>query len=288
MAASVEHEFEDGYVLGEEQIRRLHAKILERKNTINDSFDLSVKVNLEDGLTYETQDIERLLNEENTRPSSINRVEFFSSGESRNKFNLVFSPEGSRLSVTGEERDETYLLFSDIKEYVSLNICIARNYFRAKLFQLLPLLLACAGMLYFTFSSEETRVSMNAGDVALLPNDLASLTIAQKIDIIIEYEKSRAANIEAATTKTRKNLPFLLGFAILAMVITIFGQAVWKGLLNFVNPTNVFVIGQNGAKYTGQAQIRRNVIWVVVVGFLVSFGAGFAVSNFDVGLPLNR
>lgn len=120
MAAFVDHKFKRGFLLSEEHLRKLN-EIIARRVGANGASPLDYIVRREDSLEFRTDSIDEVCADENARARRIKQIIFRLKNDD-DSFLLSFTEKGAYLSLSGEDRDATFLLFTDIRTYIDTEV----------------------------------------------------------------------------------------------------------------------------------------------------------------------
>ena len=127
MAAYVEHEFSKGFMLDEERIRKINDIICTRGKEILPEFQPNYEIYRADSFKYTTKDIQDIFREENSEWQKIQRITVRINHDKLFNLELDFDNDGkTRLLIDGEDRDKVFILFSELRQYVSNEICIIK------------------------------------------------------------------------------------------------------------------------------------------------------------------
>jgi hypothetical protein len=246
MAAYVEEKFELGFILDEAKLRKI-ADVIESRTSRN---SLLYKVFRGDSYSYETIELGDVIQEDN----DIKMID-----SSDLDFSLVFSRDGLSISITGEDRDSVFLLYSDLKEYIKNQVLKSQliSYDAAPTVGLFISLTALSIVLYYMM---HPLVNI---DKEYINQILSSGDIHKKIDYMI-YSKLR--NEEAVK-------PFI--FPVLMFIPFVFSARAIRSIMKFVSPTNVFLFGHRKFKYEDKNSLISKIFWGVIVATCVSIVAGY-------------
>lgn len=260
MAAHVEHEFERGFLLDEEKLRKLVNIIDQRLSKSNPPVTYIFRVFRADSYTYETDNIEDVINEDHSDWRRITELQIEASQNKEFEFKLMFSNEGTSLNVIGNDRDQVYLLLSDLRDYLKHEVNTCTNISqksRRVTSAILPMIILYLFMSIFLW---KTTISNKAE----IQNALDYQEIKQKLDYLIKYR----------TQEFRFVVPMLILFPF----VMILSATAWMDkLITFFFPANLFLFGFQKQKYERRRRIFTNVIWGILIAFGISVLAGLAV-----------
>ena len=260
MGAFVEHDFERGFILDEERMRKIHNLIESRISKYPTPLSLRYRVSRGDSLSYETASVQDVVNEDNDDWRAITRLELFAKQEDVLTFRLTFAKERVFVYIIGNDRDAVFLLFSDLREYIRNEVLAGRKFDRqtARLvsFGIIPL--AMFSLLFAIARSWKV-------DPQLTSKVLATNDLVEKLNFLIQDRIREPASFHA--------LPWLLA----VMVVGFAGGDVLVLLWNSAFPTNLFLFGKRKATFDKRRRLLGNIFWVVIVGLIVSAVAGLIV-----------
>ncbi len=122
MAAYVEHTFKRGFLLDEERLRKLNSIIQERLAKHDPPLSHTFRIYRADSYSYETQKVDDVTREDNADWQHITRLQIKTEQKDVFEFKLSFSEDGTFLKMVGNDRDDVFLLFSDLREYMENEI----------------------------------------------------------------------------------------------------------------------------------------------------------------------
>jgi hypothetical protein len=264
MKAYLKQNFKKGYLLTEETIIKISDIILKRFKETGIKEELNYKVYRKDSLVYETTDYKKFLEEENSKRNLINKLDIYHNCDNL-KFKLTFDKEeGVNLEIEASEKDSAYLLFSDLKEYLSTEILKFRGFKFEKLKlerYIMPVFMFLFMIFTFSFISRPKLTESQINHI--LSTDSTNV----KINYLVQNSLS---------TFKLKNLWYLF---IAIVVVAILATSTTE-LLDTVYPRNIFYIGKEIARYDKHCSIRSKIIWGIIIALIVSIIAGFVVLFF--------
>ena len=221
MPAFVEQSFKKGFILDEERLRKLR-EIIEKRS---EPTTLSYKVYRGDSYSYTTTLIDDVVKEDNEDWRGISRLELIIDNEPQLKFTLQFSDEGCDLQATGENRDNVFLLLSDLRDYIQHEVAtvtsIESQGFVATFVVLVLMLLMCV-MMFSALKSPD----QNAANRVLTSTDVVA-----KLNFLVQ-QSVRSKRVD----KWLMAMPVTITVAIILFVS---GDTILKFLL----PANLFLFG---------------------------------------------
>lgn len=261
MRAFIKRSIEEGFVLEEEHIVKI-ADICRRRISEKEITSAIIyKVYRADALVYETEDHSIITKEENGKRNRIKRLWVGCKAENLD-FSLDFDRiDGIGLRIEADERDFAYLLYSDIKDYLTTEVAKYRKFSfknifnsgNALLFIMIPLLL----WIFYTISHGKL-------DASAIQQLMDATDIHNKLNYLIEVERRRSGLGEAWVM----TFP-AIGVAAIAMLI--------GPLLDRYFPINVFCWGKEEDEYKKKLLVREKVIWGVIISFAMSAMASLAI-----------
>lgn len=260
MNAYVNHTFKSGFLLGEEDILKIHDIIRTRLKEATESTALKLKVYRSDNSVYLTENLADLRSEENAQRNQIHQVEFIVA-EGDLKVTLSFERnESPELMIEGADRDIAFLLFSEIKEYLNTEVLVLRRPWsdRKDRFVMLGFLLVFQiGMIFFIVFKN------------LFPSDKRNL-IQDAIKSSDSIAKLNALLQDKIRTDSEP--PIMIG--------TLFGVSMALMLIGFIwnkaYPSSVFYLGKEIKAYDRLKSTRSKWVWGIGISFTVSFLASIA------------
>jgi len=264
MAASVEHRFTRGFLLDEEKLRKLVSLITERLAKSEPPIPHRFRVFRADSYSYETSNVDDIVNEDHADWRKITRLQIEASREKEFEFELTFSDEGTTLELNGEDRDQVYLLLSDLREYLKneVNTCLLiSRQTHMSLSLILPLVLvAVVGVLTLWKITE----SPSQADIQ---RALDSGQVGEKLDLLVQQLRRPGEHFSL--------LAVWFGSMPL-MALLMFSGAI-RRIIVFFCPSNLFLFGSQKHKYERRKRLLAKILWALIIGFLISVVAGLAV-----------
>ena len=255
MAASVEHQFEKRFILGEEHVRRIHDVLQNRLSKLNTPVSHYYKVHRGDSFFYETKSVEDVISEDYEDWRAINRLDIIASQDGVIDFQLSFSANHSLLKINGSDRDTVFLLFSDIKEYLSSEVFRGRRLDARATRHLFIVLTVMAMVICLYLMSRADYVSPK-----LLEETIGTADVAKKLNYLIERNNAR-----------RVGMP-MLGLSVPLLLILLYAL-----VPDNLFQSNVFLFGKRITTFERRRRIKANIFWVIVVGVVVSALGSFIV-----------
>ena len=102
MAAYVEHHFLKGFLLDEEKLRKLVNIINQRLSRSTPPISHKFRVFRADSYSYETDNVEDIINEDNTDWRKITKLQIKALSEKEFEFDLTFSNDGTDIKINGD------------------------------------------------------------------------------------------------------------------------------------------------------------------------------------------
>lgn len=263
MGAFVEKNFSKGFVLDETRLRKIKDTIENRLSQCNPPREILYKVTRGDAYSYETNSIEHVISEDNEDWRAITRLEIFCADVEGFDFKLWFSSSGVNMLISGNDRDFVFLLFSDLRAYIKNEVLVGFGFSRsAELTFVSILMLLAVFYVYYDLSSPLQIVALEKA--------LASSSEIEKLNYIIEL------------TRRKQSTLIPLGFLLFVMALMVFSVGgVWRKIMTIVFPQNVFLFGSAKERSERRKAVLEKVVWVVVVGLIVSLVASYIFSYFQ-------
>jgi hypothetical protein len=262
--AYVNHQFERGFLLKDEDLTKLLDFIKVRATEVIAAEGLRIKVYRSDSLVYECTDLTSLRNEENAVRNKIIGIQILLDHEDL-KINLDFDEDdGVAIKIESSDRDRAYLLYSELKEYLNTEVLIFRaaskfgdRYFWMALAIVGTTVAVVSSMLFFYSPPKMADGALKA----LIENE----DVNTKLNHLIHNAVARDGE--------RKFIAWLpLSVALAAIV-----EPSLRWAQNHLYPRNIFYFGKEKNRYDQILDRRSKWIWGGVVAFIVSVLAGFAV-----------
>jgi hypothetical protein len=266
MQAIIKKEYSKGFLLNEENLIKLADICHKRFKELNLEQKVLYKVYRSDSLVFDSETYQTLLDEENSKRNKIEKVRITSMSEQL-KFTLSFDyEEGVSLSVEAETKDMAYLLFSDIKDYLTTEILCFRSFSFNKILShknIFPIIMLAVMSIFIM--AIESRQLTSVEIQALLDTG----TIDEKLNYLIESRK----NSEGSETV----LPMLgIVFGVF-MLIFFIGPSLDK-----FYPRNIFCWGKMSSNYFNLTALRGKIVWGVVIAFTMSVLASLFINYISV------
>jgi hypothetical protein len=261
MKAYLDHTFRKGFLLKEESIIKLHDIIIKRLNEKHYDNKLLYKIYRKDALVYDTNEYNRIIEEENSKRNSINKLELTYNDDNL-KLKLIFDKiENTQLEIEANEKDFAYLLFSDIKEYLSTEVMKFRTFLFKDVIAdrlLFPLVMMIVMILSFN-SIDSSTLSQN--ELSKLLNTNA---IEEKLNFLIRNTQRKI--------NTSNFLYILFGVTMLYVL-----GITSLGLLDKIFPRNIFYLGKEIVAYDKICSIRSKIIWGIIIAMIIGIISGLVV-----------
>lgn len=258
MAAHVEHDFQNHFELNEEKLRRIHS-ILKKRITDNNQEIIKFIVTRDDNLIYPTNNIDDIINEPNDSASKINEIDIHYTSDNL-ELEIGFSNKyGSTLKISGEDRDNVFLLYSELKDYIAKEVSNLRNlsWLRSKFFLPFFMLTFMLYMAYLFWGIKQTPSET--------VNQLISTTnLNEKINYLI-----LKANERDSLTPPLMPLFAFMGIAIITPLLPI------TKCLNYLRPVNTFLFGKEIQVVENRRKTTSNIFWVVIVGGILGLALAY-------------
>jgi len=263
MAANVEYVFNKYFELDEEKLRRIHAIIKKRVNEKNQS-DIEFLVKRIDNLVFITKNIDDIINETNDSTSKIQSI-FISIKNDEQDLQVELSHrDGAALSLSGEDRDNVFLLSSELKEYISKEVANKRSLSWLQSRFILPFTMVIfVAYCMYVVSAASAEVSVT------LEQALHTSNIDEKLNyLILKASKS---------SESYKLLPALLiMFTLLMLQLLPISK-----VLNILFPKNTFLFGKEIQTIERKKKLASNIFWGVIVAGVLSAVIAYITKLFN-------
>jgi hypothetical protein len=266
--ASEAENFYKGFLLGETGLRKL-TDLLQthcRKETLTES--ITYKLQRTDGSTLRTEDLAELLADENSRWQRITKLTLNCSGKKDEEFfgslwvHVNFDRErGVRLDVEGDDILLVSSLFGNIKKYLQNSVTTATKISEGDF----SVLVGIGSFLLLVGSLLASALLRDAPQSPSLDALLASGTLEEKLNYLLQRERSRQSLLSVALTPLLIGVPFLLGYI---------GGRCYPYLVI----RNAFLIGQEAEEVNSRLETRNKILWGIIVALVVSVGGGIIVA----------
>lgn len=262
----VNYSFQNGFILGEEQLQTLSSKIKERYP----KEELIYKITKGDSYVFQTLDINEIFKEENSNGNFIKKLDMIMNNDDIINFDLCFEKgEDTSLKIIGDNKDRIYLLYNEIKTYVENEVTTVKTFLKYDILKgvcfLVSILLMVGCMLFMMSSLFHSRVE-KVRDV------LDSSDLAIKLNYLIEQQVNTSKDAE-------EYMYFFIPISVIAVflvVIPVLMKFLW-GKNGVLRITDYFLFGKQKNIYDKKVKVKNNIIWSVGVGLVISIFGGFAV-----------
>jgi hypothetical protein len=264
IGAHVKYNFKKGFLLDEEKLRKIHDIISKR---IKDN-DVKYSVFREDAFSFETTKIEDIINEENLKGSRINEIRINQNKKNETlDFSLIFDDSGTRLVIDGENRDAVFLLSSELKEYISNEVCILRSGtstdFRFSVISIANILILVGlvitlGSLFPTTNNEAIQKILESNDTN------------EKINLLIQDR------FQGRTSSIATFSPIIIILLVISFFSTLFYNKINR-FVSYILPTNLFLFGKEFERYKQRLETKSKIFWVLFAGLIIAILAGLIV-----------
>lgn len=304
MSGRVSEVISPSYRINENALRDLDAIVRNRCEEIVPSPKLTYKVTREDNFSYPTDNVADIINERNTPQTKITSVTLEVSHGDAIELKLQFSlADGIVIDATAEDRAKLSLLASDLRNLVrdemgarggkrgrSSNLLLRRLPaipLACGLFVVIFLLSAVAYRIYKepAYSAAEAQYDQQV-ETELREFDAkagaakASNETNVKIDFLIDlFVSARHKAAEGDDSPVYGPYPWILGRTSFTIGIVIAGVIGWFVILFVIpNPERLFLFGDQIARQQRRDKRRSQVIWGVLIAFLVGVASSIAAS----------
>ena len=269
MSAYVEHKFKKGFILNEENLRKMHELILKRFNEIDDTLKPEYEIQRKDSYCYLTNDVKDIVNEDNSVYNKIQNITILGKKDDEFYFELTFSQsDGTKLLIKGENRDLVFLLLSDLRTYMNNDVnkrfVIDRSSIR-NIFFCIEMLILIVPLISLLNLAKKTS-GIISYEIAIKSNDLQ-----EKLNYLINQN-----HIKDDVTYMSYLPIYMIGVVIIGIIPIFFDKLIQKIIL-FLYPSNIFLFGKAIVEYEKANAIKNKILWAIVVSFIISLVAGFIV-----------
>ena len=262
MKAHLNHTMNRGFLITEEAIIKIHDIISKR---IEGKFPDTVpmyKVYRIDSLVFETANYKDMVHEENSTRNLISRIQILIEEETFS-LELDFDKKyNTTIEIEAEDKDFAYLLFSDIKDYLTTEVLKFRS-FQVKL--KIMFLLAMSFLPLFLIIPLTSIRSAQPLSKQGLQDLISTENLSQKLNYIIE------SNTHARNSLTNMPLLFVLVLSLLVCIPLL----VW--LIAKAYPRNLFCLGKEKSRYNRLCSVRSKFYWVILGGLAVTVVGGLLI-----------
>jgi hypothetical protein len=173
---------------------------------------------------------------------------------------LDFDEKATNLQIEGDIRDDVFLVFSDLKQYLTNEVCTRRSPFSSK--KVAQLLFALPVTLLFAWIY--IRGSVTKVDVVDISAEsvLKSQDLAAKLNyLIVQQSKSEVTTIPVAIGSV---------FLVASLGLAVFGEAIILKPLRYLHPRNIFLVGKEIERHERRIKLRDRLIWTIGVGLIMT------------------
>lgn len=255
MAANVEYDFKNHFEIDEEKIRRIHS-IIKARVPAETVSKIGFTVTRADNLIYLTFEINDVINESNDSISKITSLEINSKDDLLNLSVIFNDKSGASIRVTGEDRDNVFLLSSELKEYISKEVTTLKKWgILDPKIMMSTMLLSFLAFFCYQLTTEVAKISEESIKPLLDGTD-----INEKLNFLIE----RKINSSGISSTTIVPMFLLLGFFIAITTLPM------TKLIDFIYPRNIFMLGKQISIIEKKRKLKSNIFWVIFVGGVLS------------------
>ncbi|MCK4458240.1 MAG: hypothetical protein KAT13_06565 [Methanosarcinales archaeon] len=182
------------------------------------------------------------------------------------ELSLNFDDHGANLFINGENRDDVFLLFSELKEYLLNEISIKKwtlQLFK-EIFRVLPVFMII-GIFIFLVSSSLSQNQNISGES--FNNILQSNDTNEKINFLIQ--------IKSEESPSNPKIIYLFSVVLLSLIFS-------NNLAKFASyffPSNLFLFGKEIDRYKKRLEIRSKLFWIIIIGLIITIVGGFIVNK---------
>lgn len=262
----VNYSFQNGFILGEEQLQTLSSKIKERYP----KEELIYKITKSDSYVFQTVDINEIFKEENGNGNFIKKLDMIMDNGDIINFSLCFEKgEDTSLKITGDNKDKIYLLYNEIKTYVEKEVTTVRTFLKYDILKGICYIVSILSLLSCMLLMVSSLLHNRAEKVK---DVLESSDLAIKLNYLIEVQASASKDVEEYMYIF---IPIAV-IAIILMIIPILLKFLW-GKSGVLRITDYFLFGKQKNIYDKKVKVKNNIIWTIGVGLIISIIGGFIV-----------
>lgn len=264
--AHVDYKLKKPFVLDEEKLRKIHS-IIKRQlsDKINDKYVF--RVYRGDAYYYETNLLEEVIQETGEDWKQMTALIIRLNDDSQISFYLSFSSKGANLAIEGKDRNDVFVLYSGIREYLEGEIQVRQGVEKAIMVVVsICIVLAIYGLImvaYFKYSGYG-NTEIEKKEIALHSSD-----IVEKINYLIQR------NVTSSSSKTALS-------EIVIAVLSIFGILfAISFLVNWLYshlPRNELLFGKRKDYFDSRKERLSKLFWIGIIGFLITIIGGLAVA----------
>jgi multisubunit Na+/H+ antiporter MnhB subunit len=260
MSAVVEHSFTGGFLLDEERLRKIRDILHTRLGKAGSHVKPAYRVYRGDSFSYVTDAVEDVAKDENEDWRRITRLDIKVEDESLLKLFLLFSSAGCELRIVGDDRDEVFLLFSDLRDYIGNEVVNRERIFSPGIRTVMVVLVMLTTTVLAAWMLSRFRT-----DPQVVGKAMASSDVGEKLNYLID--------------NTRKSDPGQLGLGLIVLAFIFVGVTAFPfdRVSRYLFPRNEFLFGQRKVDFDKRQRLVSNLFWLVGVGLAVGVAAGIIV-----------
>lgn len=276
MSTVQEHRFSKGFILDENKISRIHEVLIEKIATYQNHPEIEFQIFKADS-SYITQEIQKVFKEDNSGDDKITelRIRVRNYNSPKLFVSIYFGNNFSHttyLEVEGDDPNLVSSIFYDLKQYLSNKVNVFKGFSRwiEPLAWFIPSLLAYLWWVAKgSISPNKTYLSSQEINAVLKSSDSN-----KKIDFLIRMLVEQQAEINKRSISTLE-IVISITFGILGGLLFLKLYEKLINILKYLFPRNVFLIGEGRNKYEEIKSINKNIFWVIIIGFPISFLASW-------------
>ena len=268
MGAFVDHKFDKGFLLDEERIRRINEILLNRSQQLPEEGKILYKIYRADSFTYPTDDIEQIFDEDNADWNRMVRLTVEMDLREELSLKLDFGEVETSLHIESEDRDAVFLLFSELRQYLLNEVNTIRPIARI-LATAVGVLLMVGALLFLVYMF--WRVDQLVGVPTTVPCEvvLQSDDLADKLNFLIER-----GTPTADTSMLSVMWPMFAAMLFMAVSWPLRDKLTKP--IAYLYPGSIFLLGKELGRHAKRERLRNNLLWGVIISFMVSVIAGIA------------
>lgn len=263
MAANVDYDFKNYFEIDEEKLRRIHSIV---KKRVGDSNAEGIVFHIKriDNYTYTTTKIEDVVSEDNDSISKITSIELHYLDDTISASILFSGKIGGTIRIKGEDRDNVFLLSSELKEYISNEVTIIKKWSLLEFRLLMPLV--------FIFSSLFVLYSASVFK-PVVSSSLKEILESPDLNLKLNYL------IERYATSNQIASPVAMVLITFTLIIVIIGSLPYERILNYIFPKNIFLLGKQIPLIEKRRKTNSNIFWVIIIGSTISVVVAYFTSK---------
>ncbi|MFN8414517.1 MAG: hypothetical protein U0Z26_19210 [Anaerolineales bacterium] len=255
MGAYVNYKFKNGFILDEERVRKINEILYSRGNQIDPKCKPIYNVYREDTFSYSTENITDIFQEENSEWKHINRIliQMNFPGKFSLTLNFDFS-EDTYLAIEGEDRDTVFLIFSELRQYISSEVSVINLFFEKISKEYLTVAMALLFALMAVFVSLIAASSRVENTPILYNEAVKSQDEIVKLNYLLQRYSSSAAIYQ-------KNVIYFMVASFSVVIMFLVSRGTILRPIQYLFPGYLFLFGKEIEKHNKRLTLRQNLLW---------------------------